>query len=264
MSAQRRITDREAAASVKRMWQMYADQIGIPNVGPGASNERLPHQSADLMPGRRTVRAMGVSAGRLLAALGIVVVAVITGSALWLEFSSAPGKRADDGLHASAPAVPRPSEIGGSLRATPDTVVARRMGPVRPSTVSKPDPTQTSQPLSAETKQERPKVMSRINFDSGSDRINDESKPSLDTVIIAMKANPDWRVVIKGHTDPYGAADYNLALSERRAQAVKAYLQSAGIAPERLSVIGFGASRPVAPNDVLGNALNRRVEVHRQ
>ena len=79
-----------------------------------------------------------------------------------------------------------------------------------------------------------------------------------------MKANPGWRVAIEGHTDALGSSEYNHALSERRAQAVKRYLEAAGVAPQRLSTAAFGASRPVAPNDARGNALNRRVELHRR
>jgi outer membrane protein OmpA-like peptidoglycan-associated protein len=294
MSTQRRDTDRETAESVERIWQIYADQIGIPKAGPAGNNESLPQQSEDLMQGRRPVRVMAESVGRLLAAVAVVVVAVIAGIALWPESSSspdtadrrsptlasapageadriaqhsAPGKRAGDGLQALAPAVPTPSKMIDPLRwqPKPDATVSRPMNPVPPSSaVFRPDTTQTSGTLSAETKQESTDVMYRINFDFGSDGINDESERALDKIVVAMKANPDWRVAIEGHTDAQGTPDYNRALSERRAQAVKAYLQSAGILPGRLSAVGFGASRPVAPNDALGNVLNRRVEFHRQ
>jgi outer membrane protein OmpA-like peptidoglycan-associated protein len=264
MNTQRRDTDRETAESVERIWQIYADEIGIPKAGPAGSNESLPQQSEDLTQGRRPVRVMAESGGRLLAAVAVVVVAVIAGVALWL---SAPGKHAGDGLQALAPAVPTPSEMVDPLRRQPkpDATVSRPMNPVPPSSaVLRPDTTQTSGTLSAETKQESTRVMYRINFDFGSDGINDESKRALDKIVVAMKANPDWRVAIEGHTDAQGTPDYNRALSERRAQAVKAYLQSAGISPGRLSAVGFGASRPVAPNNALGNVLNRRVEFHRQ
>jgi outer membrane protein OmpA-like peptidoglycan-associated protein len=279
MNTQRRDTDRETAERVERIWQIYADEIGIPKAGPTGSDESLPQQSEALMQGRRPVRVMADSVGRLLAAVAVVVVAVIAGIALWPESSSdtadrrsptlasAPGKHAGDGLQALAPAVPTPNEVIDPLRwqPKPDATVSRPMNPVPPSSaVFRPDIPQTSGTPSAETKQESTDVMYRINFDFGSDRINDESKRTLDKFVVALKADPDWRVAIEGHTDAQGMPDYNRALSERRAQAVKAYLQSAGIAPGRLSTVGFGASRPVAPNDALGNVLNRRVEFHRQ
>jgi outer membrane protein OmpA-like peptidoglycan-associated protein len=295
MSAQRRDTNRETAESVESIWQIYADQIGIPTAGPRGSDESLPQQSEDLMQGRRPVRVMAESVGRLLAAVAVVavvVVAVSAGIALWRESSSspdtadrqsltsapagdadriaqhsAPRKHAGDGLQALATAVPTPSEMVDPLRQQPkpDAAVSRPMNPVPPaSALFRPDTTQTAGTLSAETKQASTDVMYRINFDFGSDGINDESKRTLAKIVVAMKANPDWRVAIEGHTDAQGTPDYNRALSERRAQAVKAYLQSAGIAPRRLSAVGFGASRPMAPNEALGNVLNRRVEFHRQ
>jgi outer membrane protein OmpA-like peptidoglycan-associated protein len=273
MSAKRRDADRKTAEPVERIWQIYADQIGIPKAGEAGSKEPFPQQSEDLMQGRRPARVVAKGVGRLFAAVAVVVVAVIAGIAFWLgevdriAQHSAPGKHAGDGLQALAPVVPTPSEMVDPSRPQPKpgATVSRPMNPVPPpSAVFRPDTTQTSGTLAAATKQKSTDVMYRINFDLGSNRINDESKSTLDQIVVAMKANRDWRVAIEGHTDAQGTPDYNRALSERRAEAVKAYLQSAGIAPGRLSAVGFGASRPVAPNDALGNVLNRRVEFHRQ
>jgi outer membrane protein OmpA-like peptidoglycan-associated protein len=103
-----------------------------------------------------------------------------------------------------------------------------------------------------------------INFDSDSDRIKDESKPTLDKIVELLKAKPDWKLTIEGHTDSTAGAEHNQALSERRAASVSAYLTGAGIAGSRLSSAGFGASKPVATNDTaLGRAQNRRVELVR-
>jgi len=77
-----------------------------------------------------------------------------------------------------------------------------------------------------------------------------------------MKANPDWQLTIAGHTDAHGPPSYNMALSERRAQAAKAYLESSGISAQRLRASGFAGSRPLAPNDGPLTFLNRRVEFH--
>jgi outer membrane protein OmpA-like peptidoglycan-associated protein len=272
MSAQRRDTDRETAESLERMWQIYADEIGIPKAGPAGSNESLPRQSEE--PIRGSVRVMAGSVGRLLAAVAVLVVAVITGIALWPGSSPSPEKadRRSPTL-ASAPAGQAdaqhsaPGKPGGKgpQALAPAVSTPRPMNPVPPSSVGfRPDTTQASATRSAETKQSSTDVMHRTTFDFGSDRINEESKPTLDKIVAAMKANPGWRVAIEGHTDAQGTPDYNRVLSERRAQAVKAYLESAGIASGRLSAVGVGASRPMAPNDALGNVLNRRVEFHRQ
>jgi outer membrane protein OmpA-like peptidoglycan-associated protein len=104
-----------------------------------------------------------------------------------------------------------------------------------------------------------------INFDSDSDHIRDESRPTLDHVAAMLKARPQWSITIEGHTDSTATAEHNQDLSERRAQAVRQYLESAGIVTARLSTAGYGATRPVSSNDTpLGRAQNRRVELVKQ
>jgi outer membrane protein OmpA-like peptidoglycan-associated protein len=101
-----------------------------------------------------------------------------------------------------------------------------------------------------------------INFDSDSDQITDESKPTLDKIVALMKAKPDWKLTIEGHTDSTAMAEYDQKLSERRAIAVGAYLVIAGIKSSRLTPVGYGATRPVAKNDTaLGRTQNRRIEL---
>lgn len=101
-----------------------------------------------------------------------------------------------------------------------------------------------------------------INFDSDSDVIKDESKPTLDRIAALLKAKPEWKLTIEGHTDSTATAEHNLDLSKRRAEAVKAYLQTAGIDGARLKAVGLGATKPVASNDTgTGRAQNRRVEL---
>lgn len=101
-----------------------------------------------------------------------------------------------------------------------------------------------------------------INFDSDSDRIKDESKPTLDKIVAILKAKPGWKITIEGHTDSTSTPQHNQDLSERRAKAVSNYLQAVGIQPSRLETIGFGDSKPVASNDSeLGRSQNRRVEL---
>jgi outer membrane protein OmpA-like peptidoglycan-associated protein len=101
-----------------------------------------------------------------------------------------------------------------------------------------------------------------INFDSDSDVLRDESKPTLDRIAALLKAKADWKLTIEGHTDSTATAAHNQQLSQRRAEAVKAYLQKAGIDGARLKAAGFGATRPVAGNETeIGRAQNRRVEL---
>lgn len=78
-----------------------------------------------------------------------------------------------------------------------------------------------------------------------------------------MKAHPDLRIRIEGHTDNVGNAAFNQTLSEKRAAAVKAFLEKEyGIKGDRLEAQGFGDTRPVASNDTPeGRQSNRRVEL---
>ncbi|MEA2691545.1 MAG: OmpA-OmpF porin, family [Acidobacteriota bacterium] len=101
-----------------------------------------------------------------------------------------------------------------------------------------------------------------INFDTDSDKIKDESKPTLDQIVGLLKGQPDWKLTIEGHTDSTATAAHNQELSLRRANAVKAYLVGAGVEGARLKTAGFGATKPVAPNESeTGRAQNRRVEL---
>ena len=77
-----------------------------------------------------------------------------------------------------------------------------------------------------------------------------------------IKQDPDSKIVVEGFTDSQGAADYNQDLSQRRAQVVRDYLVTRGIASDRITSQGFGLNRPVASNtSAEGRANNRRVEI---
>jgi outer membrane protein OmpA-like peptidoglycan-associated protein len=104
-----------------------------------------------------------------------------------------------------------------------------------------------------------------ILFDSDSDHLKDESKPTLESLLAAAHNQPTWSFSIEGHTDNVGGDAHNQTLSEKRAAAVKAYLIKAGVDEKRLAAKGFGASKPVASNDTsLGRSENRRVEIVKQ
>ncbi|HME58636.1 MAG TPA: OmpA family protein [Terracidiphilus sp.] len=101
-----------------------------------------------------------------------------------------------------------------------------------------------------------------ILFDTDSDHLKDESKPTLDKLVAAARSQPTWNFAIEGHTDNLGSDAHNQTLSEKRALSVKVYLVNAGVAANRLTTQGFGSSHPVASNDTaLGRSQNRRVEV---
>lgn len=98
-------------------------------------------------------------------------------------------------------------------------------------------------------------------FAGASLRLTAEAQDILRSVAAALEDEPRLKVEIEGHTDAAGSADRNQAVSERRAQAVKEFLITEGIAGSRLVVKGYGSGRPVAPNTTPeGRARNRRVE----
>ena len=105
-----------------------------------------------------------------------------------------------------------------------------------------------------------------ILFDVGSDRIRPESAPTLKLIGDMLSAHADLKLTIEGHSDNLGAASSNQTLSRRRAEAVTQYLITTfRVDLSRLASVGFGDTRPAAPNSTpLGRQQNRRVELVKQ
>jgi len=104
--------------------------------------------------------------------------------------------------------------------------------------------------------------LSGVLFESGGNSLSKLAERRLDTVAHALAAYPDRPIVVEGYTDSQGNEDKNQQLSQRRADAVREYLQQRGVDPERLRAVGKGEANPVASNDTAeGRASNRRVEI---
>lgn len=105
-----------------------------------------------------------------------------------------------------------------------------------------------------------------LYFDTDKADLKPESAPSLAEIGKLLKAEPNLKVYIVGHTDNVGVFDYNMSLSQRRAKSVVEQLvQSYGISLDRLRAAGAGMIAPVASNDdEAGRAKNRRVEIVKQ
>jgi len=104
--------------------------------------------------------------------------------------------------------------------------------------------------------------LSDVLFDTGSAALKPGAREKLARVAGILSAHPDLHIEIEGHTDSVGGDEYNQRLSERRAEAVKAYLLEQRIQPSAVDTEGFGESRPVATNDTAaGRQQNRRVEL---
>jgi outer membrane protein OmpA-like peptidoglycan-associated protein len=101
-----------------------------------------------------------------------------------------------------------------------------------------------------------------IFFDFNKADVKPALQEQLTEIAKALAAVPDQNLLIEGHTDSDGPSEYNLTLSEQRAQSVRSILLAGGIAPERIETKGYGHTRPVASNEnATGKAQNRRVEI---
>lgn len=105
-------------------------------------------------------------------------------------------------------------------------------------------------------------VMHNINFEFDSAILTDESYADIDSLVSFLNDNPLINIEISGYTDDSGTDAHNMELSLQRAAAVMTAVLERGISVTRLEVNGYGASRPLVPNDSENNKkLNRRVEV---
>jgi outer membrane protein OmpA-like peptidoglycan-associated protein len=103
---------------------------------------------------------------------------------------------------------------------------------------------------------------SGILFDFNSDALKPTARTNLDNLASNLASFGDSKLVLVGHTDSVGTAQYNQALSERRARSVANYLILKGVPSTRVEAAGRGESEPVQSNDTdPGRAANRRVEV---
>ena len=101
----------------------------------------------------------------------------------------------------------------------------------------------------------------KILFAFSKSDIGDSAKANLNKLVAILNKYPNTNIEIQGHTDSRGTDEYNMGLSLRRANAVRDYLLSQGIAATRMTTRGFGKSAPAYSNDTPeGMAQNRRVE----
>ena len=104
--------------------------------------------------------------------------------------------------------------------------------------------------------------VSDVLFDTGMHTLKPGAREKLARVAGILLTYPDLRLEVDGHTDSVGDDDYNQALSERRAESVRAYLVQQGISPSAIVALGYGKSQPVASNTLAaGRQQNRRVEL---
>jgi outer membrane protein OmpA-like peptidoglycan-associated protein len=101
-----------------------------------------------------------------------------------------------------------------------------------------------------------------INFDTGKATLRPESESVLAEVATLLRKQPDWYMLVAGHTDSVGTDAINVPLSRQRAEAVIAWLTLKGIEKSRLTAAGLGAKKPLADNATEdGRTKNRRVDL---
>ena len=104
--------------------------------------------------------------------------------------------------------------------------------------------------------------LDNVNFDNNKSDIKPQAAAVLDETVTALQRCPARRVRLTAYTDSNGSDEYNQKLSQRRADSVREYLVSHGIAASRIEAQGLGESNPVADNSTPeGRAENRRVEL---
>ena len=154
---------------------------------------------------------------------------------------SAPGPGA---VAAPAPAAPSPMTAPPEVRVTPPAAQA-----VVPEAPKAPEP--------AAVVAASPLKDAFFDFDKSA--LREDQKAALGEDVAWLKGNAGAKVLIEGHCDERGTAEYNLGLGERRAKAVKDYLIAAGIAADRISIISYGKERPfVLGHDESAWKWNRR------
>lgn len=102
----------------------------------------------------------------------------------------------------------------------------------------------------------------RVHFAYDRAVISTATAPVLDRIASVLRANAGLSITIEGHADERGGDNYNLRLSQRRADAVRAYLAAAGVERARMKTVAYGKSRPeIEATDIEGYAVNRRVVI---
>jgi outer membrane protein OmpA-like peptidoglycan-associated protein len=167
---------------------------------------------------------------------------------------------------APAPSVPEPSVPAPSASvATAPEPAAPAPAVETPKVEEKSFLTQFTAYLSDTSDTTVPKrfVFDDLNFETGTATLTTASQATVDELASLLKAHPDVRVTLEGHTDSTGNAAANKKLSQDRAAAVKAKLvEQGGLAPDRIRTAGYGEERPLASNDSEeGRARNRRTEL---
>jgi peptidoglycan-associated lipoprotein len=183
----------------------------------------------------------------------LLAVAVLIGS---LALYGCP-KRPEVMQAAPAPAGPAAATVPAPQAAQPsprpaETPVTRPAPPAETPVQPRPAAPATAAPAGTQPGAPGPSPLKDVFFDF-------DKKAALNDNVGWLKGNAGAKVLVEGHCDERGTAEYNLGLGERRAKAVKDYLIAAGVAADRISTISYGKERPfVLGHDESAWKWNRR------
>lgn len=160
------------------------------------------------------------------------------------------------------PAAAEPAPAAESVATSPAVIAPAASAAPTAAVAAAPEPVAAAQPEPAPGF-ETISLSGAALFASGQDQLRNDDVAELDELAATMRRYPDIeQIEVVGHTDSRGAAAFNQALSERRAEAVRDYLVRRGVAAERITTLGMGPRQPIASNDTAaGRAQNRRVEI---
>jgi len=262
------------AAILQRAQELYGatpgnvvDELAVdPRVGPVAWADNVSQvlpvlghmtERGSIIIDGRTIVVSGQVGGNHTKAIVLRDIAPLTQAGLELE------DRILAGPSSAGPSKKAPSQKVPSLAAAPSpkapSLPKARSLPVAPSPTT-PSLAEIPSPLLQKKLNE---ILARasIEFESNSTTMTPRSFATLDQLIDQLRHAPRTAIEIGGHTDKYGEPDYNLQLSQRRADAVRRYFTKHGL-PKQFTAVGYGASRPlsVAENRA-GLQRNRRIEL---
>jgi len=262
------------AAILQRPLELYGatpgnvvDELAVdPRMGPVAWADNVSQvlpvlaqmtERGSIIIDGRTIVLSGQVGGNHAKAIVLRDIAPLTQAGLELEdrilagpSSAGPSKKAPSPKVPSLAAAPSPK--------APSLPKARSL-PVAPSPTT-PSLAEIPSPL-LQKKLDEILARASIEFESNSTTMTPRSLVTLDQLIDQLRHAPRTAIEIGGHTDKYGEPDYNLQLSQRRADAVRRYFTKHGL-PKQFTAVGYGASRPlsVAENRA-GLQRNRRIEL---
>jgi OOP family OmpA-OmpF porin len=262
------------AAILQRAHELYGatpghvvDELAVdPKVGPVALADNVPQilpvfghmtERGSIIIDGRTVVVSGKVDGHRAKATVLEDIAPLTQAGLELEDRILAGPPSAI-RSPKAPSKANPSQENSSLVMAP-----RPKAPSLPVVPSLAAPLLAEAPSSSELQKKLNEILSRssIEFESKSTTMTPASLATLDQLIAQLRQAPRAAIEIGGHTDKYGEPEYNLQLSQRRADAVRRYFIKHGL-PTQFTAVGYGASRPLSVAESrAGLQRNRRIEL---